>query len=357
MADLSSINRNASTSPLLKLPGELRDKIFRLVVGDKFIHVKWTRRRGCDDKIGRDIGVRYTTCVATVSENEAYKEFSSGYNNIPAKDSPDYYTSTCEERHEKCIPWDKYGNISMIDEKRKQKALDLSILGASRQTYEEANLLLWSTNTFSFEDPMSFDEFTRKLTFLQKKKLTKIHLRIDWISYLYEDWECALNIRLVEKLKGLKTVHLCFDQDLVRLASWPYLPMLQEKDTSSAGLLSSRHEILFLDYPQLEPFASLQMLHLQHTTVVIADRIEDAEHLMNRWSIQKKREVAEKVRSKLLEPEGGKVFMAEYKIKQEMRERRKEARKAEETRRRAERAERKTLKEANKIARRYRGKA
>lgn len=79
---------------------------------------------------------------------------------------------------------------------------------------------------------------------------------------------------------------------------------------------------------------------------------------MNRWSIQKKREVAEKVRSKLLEPEGGKVFMmAEYKIKQEMRERRKEARKAEETHRRAERAERKTLKEANKIARRYRGKA
>ena len=133
--------------------------------------------------------------------------------------------------------------------------------------------------------------------------------------------------------------------------------MLQERDTSLNGLLSSRHKILFLDYPQLEPFASLQMLHLQHTTVVIADRIEDAKHLTDRWSIQKKREVAEKVRRKLLDPEGGKVLMAEYKMKQEMQERSKEARKTEEVRRRAERAERKILEEANRAARRYRGKA
>ena len=37
--------------------------------------------------------------------------------------------------------------------------------------YEEAKLLHWSTTTFSFEDPVSFNEFVGKLTFLQKKKV------------------------------------------------------------------------------------------------------------------------------------------------------------------------------------------
>lgn len=343
------INRNASTSPLLKLPSELRDRIFRLVVGDQLIHIKWIHHGGCSPA-----KLYYATCVASVSEHEAYKEFSSGYNNIPSIDSPEYYTSTCEGRHEKCRLWDKYGKTPMIKEKRQPRLLDLSMLGASRQMYEEANLLLWSTNTFSFEDPVSFDKFMNKLTSLQKKKLTKMHIRIDWLSYDYEQWERVLKIRLLEKFKGLKTVHLCFDQDLVRLASFLYVYMLQKQDASSTGLLASCHEILFLDYPQLEPFGSLQMLRLQHATVVIADKIGDVRQSRSRWSIQKKREVAEKVRGKLLQPEGGRALVAECKIKQEMREKGREAMKAEEAVRRAERAERKTLKEAQKAAREQR---
>ncbi|CAF9942824.1 MAG: hypothetical protein ALECFALPRED_010096 [Alectoria fallacina] len=340
LTKISSTNHVASTSPLLKLPVELRDRIFRFVVGDQFIHVKWTHRGGCgsaDPTLECDIGLRYAICVATVSENEVYEEFRSGYNNIPPKDSPEYYTSTCEERHKECRLWDKYGNTPVIEEKREKKALDLSMLGASRQIYEEANLLLWSTNTFSFEDPTSFEKFMSKLTFLQKRKLTKMHISIDWLSYRYEQWERVLKIRLLEKLKGLKTVHLCFDQDLVRLASWPDESILLEEDTSSTGLFASR-QILVLDYPQLEPFGALQMLHLQHATVVIADKTGDAEQSTSRWSVHKQREVAEKLRNKLLEPEGVKVFMAEYNIKKEMREKGRGVRKVG-AGRRAERTE------------------
>ena len=173
MTNVFSINRNASTSPLLKLPGELRDKIFRLVLANQFIHVKWTRRGGCDDIPNCGFGLRYTKCVATVSENKAYKEFSSGYNKVPPINSPKYYTSTCEERHEKRRLW----------EKREQKTLDLSMLGAGRQMYEEAKLLLWSTTTFSLEDPVSFNEFVRKLTFLQKRVDENAHQhRLDYLS-------------------------------------------------------------------------------------------------------------------------------------------------------------------------------
>ena len=49
--------------------------------------------------------------------------------------------------------------------------------------YEEAKLLLWSTTTFSLEDPVSFNEFVRKLTFLQKRVDENAHQhRLDYLS-------------------------------------------------------------------------------------------------------------------------------------------------------------------------------
>lgn len=297
-----------------------------------------------------DLRLQYATCVATVSENKAYKDFSSGYTDVPQNISLDYYTPTCGERHQGCKPWNENGNSLMIEGKLEQKGLDLSMLGASRQVYEEASLLLWSTNTFSFEDPESFDKVLSKLTSLQKKRVTKMHISMPWLSYQYEQWERALNIRLLQKLKGLKTVHLCFDQDLALLASCLYKTMLQKEETSSDRSLALQQGFLFLDYPQLEPFGLLQMLHLQHVTVVIADKVGNAVHLANRWSIQQKREVAEKVRHKLLDPDGGRVLVAECTVKQEVRAKEREAIKAEEAGRRTERAERKALKEARKAA-------
>lgn len=176
LTNFSSITRNASTSPLLKLPGELREKIFRLVVGDQFIHVRLGHRgecrsahyAGCTTEC--DLRLQYATCVATVSENKAYKDFSSGYTDVPQNISLDYYTPTCGERHQGCKPWNENGNIPMIEGKLEQKGLDLSMLGASRQVYEEASLLLWSTNTFSFEDPESFDKFLKQAHFSPKEK-------------------------------------------------------------------------------------------------------------------------------------------------------------------------------------------
>ncbi|KAF6237526.1 hypothetical protein HO173_004416 [Letharia columbiana] len=66
--------------------------------------------------------------------------------------------------------------------------------------------------------------------------------------------------------------------------------MLQDKDMSLTGLLASQHEPQFLDCLQLSK--SLQMLHLQRATVMIADKIRDAEHLTNRWSVEKEQEIA-----------------------------------------------------------------
>ena len=50
----------------------------------------------------------------------------------------------------------------MVKEKNESQ-LALSILRTCRQVSNEANNILWSTITFSFDDPITFDEFMLNL--------------------------------------------------------------------------------------------------------------------------------------------------------------------------------------------------
>ena len=66
------INGNATISPFLKLPGEVKE-ILRLVVGGQVIHVRLSHCKGCG--FGREstcpyTKLRYVLCVATVSETK-----------------------------------------------------------------------------------------------------------------------------------------------------------------------------------------------------------------------------------------------------------------------------------------------
>ena len=54
----------------------------------------------------------------------------------PAKSAMEIVHEDCRQRDE--YRMDEYGNITIIEVKREQEALDLSMLGASRQMYEEA---------------------------------------------------------------------------------------------------------------------------------------------------------------------------------------------------------------------------
>ncbi|MCJ1452201.1 hypothetical protein MMC28_002543 [Mycoblastus sanguinarius] len=81
--------RNALESPLLRFPGEIRDRIFRLVLGDKFIHLLYIGPSGGNVQ-GR---WRHRICVADQSEEEAYREFKNGYKDIPLTESPSHYAA------------------------------------------------------------------------------------------------------------------------------------------------------------------------------------------------------------------------------------------------------------------------
>lgn len=299
------IQRNASTSPLLKLPGEIREMIFSLVVGHQLIHLLYLPTQG---------RFRHTVCTATTSEDEAYEEFMTGHGHIPANDSAQFYSITFKERHVHCKSWSREDNrffdaeqqrlfrLMSADERRKPM-LDLSILGVCRQIYEEANVLLWTTNTFSFEDTTTFRTFVDGLHSTQRKKLARIHIDFAWVLFSAHEWERSLRPLLLSKLDGLRTLHATFDQYF---------------GYHSDILLSPSPSVVHYELPVLEPLSRMQKLPLEHVTVVVGDHIKAQypQRDMSRWTITKKREVAKGLRSKLLDPNGPAVLAAEMKAEE-----------------------------------------
>ena len=296
LIDSQSIQRNASKSPLLSLPGEIREKIFSLVVGNQFIHLCYLK--GC----GRFC---HTVCTATASEDQVYEQFMSGHNPTPTHGLAGYDSFAFDNRHAHCTPWTFLGGQWFDDnaheaEKSSQPMLSLSLLGACRQAYEEANFLLWTTNTFSFADSTTLKTFVNRLHSTQRKKLTRMH--IDFGFHYFPELECqyALSLSLISQLKGLRTLHATIWQ-------------LQKSCVY--------HEVL----PSLD---RMQILPLQNVTVVVSDIIPlwgdgstAATPPPDLWPITERQEVAERTRSKLLDPNGAEIQAAEMKEKQVLRER------------------------------------
>ena len=81
--------------------------------------------------------------------------------------------------------------------------MQLEILRVSRRVYQEANKVLYSSNTFSFMDPKPFEYFIKTRSPLQKQPIRKLRLRMDWtFDYEMEQWNDALDSALVSSLTG-----------------------------------------------------------------------------------------------------------------------------------------------------------
>lgn len=103
-------------------------------------------------------GFRHAICIASQSEQSAYKAVISGSAVIPEAESSEFYVASCAEHHANC-KFCGNGPMFLLDQDRPALRVDLSVLGICRQLYEEANHLLWTTNVFSFGDPRTFEKF------------------------------------------------------------------------------------------------------------------------------------------------------------------------------------------------------
>ena len=182
----------------------MREKILINLLGDKVIHIRFTK--GAPKTPGT---LRHAICHLSQSgQCTAQEAVCTGM--TECGEVPPDHNSSYMKRHESCACC---GDRSMIDSDKDRKALllDLSVLGVSRQLYEEANYLLWATNIFSFDYALSFDKFLASLNVAQKHNLTKLHIRMNF-NPRYEhghSWRSALKIPYLKTLKSVQQIYLC----------------------------------------------------------------------------------------------------------------------------------------------------
>ncbi|CAG8978588.1 hypothetical protein HYALB_00011737 [Hymenoscyphus albidus] len=148
--------RNATSSALIRLPIELRLKIWKLAIGENTIHViqpEFTDERGS------------LICRSPVTASHAYQRFR-----CPAYEKSTEWRSEADMR---C-----WGNRHQACSELNSRAeyLDMRILTLCRLTYIEIMETIWRTNTWSFTSPNLFCYWLRKRTTAQLSYTSRIHM-------------------------------------------------------------------------------------------------------------------------------------------------------------------------------------
>ncbi|KAF6237693.1 hypothetical protein HO173_003894 [Letharia columbiana] len=259
---------------------------------------------------------RHAICVANLSEQSAYEEAVSGHAVVPEGESPEFYVASCQERHATCNMCGS-GPMFLREEDRQALRVDLNVLGVCRQLYEEANHLLWATNTFSFEDPKTLEKFLCSLNPAQKRKLTSIHISatIGGLgSYYYNSgyqrarwdtsyWGKALKMSNLNVIRGVQVLHLCINQGFECV-------FRGYGNTND----SAEQQIANTQQADLESILRLRALSVKHVTVIVSDdttKLERDGKSAHRWTAIKKKEYAESIRVQLVDPSGAELVKKE----------------------------------------------
>ena len=305
--------KNYFASPLLRLPPAIRAKILDYLIGGQVVHVQYVQHEsGTVEQVPLMGKLRHAICVARETEAEAYARAIRGYHDAnPLSDSKKYYIACCADRHQKCYFTSRTLGLKNLPAEQK---FDLAVLSVCWQVYEEACHILWTTNTFSFDDPVSFHKFIASLNTAQLHKLTSLHLsrllvgdqrsttRLADRIVDHWAWTIACDPSRMITLRGLRTLHLCFEQ-------WfDYCNLINTMQDYNRRCIRQ----------DAQPFLQLRILDLERVTVVVADntafmKIPGTQAV--RWTAPKKNEMAGWIRGKLLDVEGRASLKAEGEAK------------------------------------------
>jgi hypothetical protein len=170
----------------------------------------------------------------------------------------------------------------------------LQLLRTCRQIYLEASRVLWTTNTFSFDNPKFLRMFMNDRKTAQKQLLKNLHLDMAWHRRTQKrDWERTLTLTLVRSLKGLRTLHLYIEQCLLNQAS-----NFENKSDWETKILGDSY---------FQEIMKLKMLSLETVTVNIANGPSLSclpDEGLQTWPSTGRTEWAERLKGQLLDPEG-----------------------------------------------------
>ena len=183
----------------------------------------------------------------------------------------------------------------------------LSVLRSCRQIYVEANNILWTSNTFSFADSVTFKRFMMTRTIHQKRLIESLRLQMEWVDY---QWDRSLKMALVRSLSGLRRLRLNMEQKLL-IGSYE----------------SAKSRNLLYITTHCDGLKKLSTLPLAEVEIVVETPIiESEDHL---WTKADRHDFAEGLRIILLNPKGAQIY-AEDQLKWKEKCRRQRERDAQE---------------------------
>lgn len=328
VADLvCSIARNASTSPLLTLPLEIRNKIWTEVLGDRLIHLDYFYDDDFDFEDNESLhrGWKYSEALGKYY-GSAWRHVvceDDGPENRPIEkriiDEGEEYEQTVSFRpHQFCDTDYEEPNPAYPVKFYDHETMRLTVLRSCRQIYVEANQILWTTNTFSFGYEAAFQRFMMTRNIHQKRLIRNLRMHMDFELGSRQGWNSSLNMSVVRSLSGLQTLRLYIVHNL---------------PTDFYHSYFSRNNSLFIRsfYEGLYRLSTLPL-----NSAEIALRNAHYRNSEEHWTQSQRDDVAGHLQRMLLDPKGAEIYEeTQRKEKEEVRIRREREMKTKEAMRRS----------------------
>ena len=178
-------------SILLKLPQEIKDQIYELVLGGNLLHFPFNYFNLALKDLGKpQTPICHVTCQSQITEEDAQASFD-------ASTSP-WFDETCAERHEGCL-----SPVFNYD------VLDLRFLRTCRQIYEEASCFFYDNNIFSFDDWPVFVKCAETVSWMSRIRNLRLCIRTEAISSGSVDYDTLKYLTYISsKLTNLQSIHI-----------------------------------------------------------------------------------------------------------------------------------------------------
>ena len=176
------------------------------------------------------------------------------------------------------------------------ETMRLRVLRSCRQIYVEANNILWTTNTFSFDDATTLKRFMMTRTINHKRLIKSLRLQMAWMFCGEKEWNSAINMPLVRSLSGLRRLRLNIQHEM-RSESYKSLKECDLLYTTS----------------YFDGLQKLSTLPLTEVDIVFENPKYISEKIL--WSKVDRQDFAEGLRKILLNPKGAQIY-AEDQLEQ-----------------------------------------
>ena len=235
---------NALNSPLLRLPAELRIKIFEYVLGGNAIHIEQLSQttqhalRKHDIRVG--LGLYNGLCQAPKIEEQVYACFRDASQDNKAKTpffisksdqdlGHNYYVEPWSTRHGGCAQEPNARRIRLeLDAWLARPRLSCASLLICRQVYKEARCIPYAKNTFCFRSASCFQTFVLSIRPDQIRAIQHLNLLVEvgtapFSNARARSWVHTLRLHsIVRWLGSLKSLELNVEAYMNTL--YPHLP-------------------------------------------------------------------------------------------------------------------------------------